>query len=328
MKSTFSFVAAWMVAALVLIIPSCKEDPYYNAPGDNAYNGGAVVIENSWDDEDDLVIPAGVKVINVDSAKKICSALSSGQITSEVYYVKGLVTSYVDKYSHPQRSGAGTFYMVDSPVGETATFEAYSVTNLGGNPFVDISEVQDYVGSWIIVEAKLTKYNTILETQNGGKIIARTYHKVNTEGDGSLENPYTIGDIIALNRADDNDVYVRGIVRGVAGENDLEFAPGEDGGFSMVNNILLSDYPMEDSEGEMIENLVYLSLPRGSERTLLNLGTAEQVESVLGHEVIVRGKMNKVTVNILPPDAQTPITVSVMMSAILYPSDAQIVGAE
>ena len=292
MRNYISVFAAAMLLVLAATMPSCKEHPYYNSPSDNQYNTGSVSDMVWWDDESELIIPEGIEVITVQEAIEICRTLASGQTTTDTYYIKGMVHSIVSKYSSAT-DGWATFYMVDEKQETNPTFEAFKCYDIDGAKFTSMEQINNLRGSWVVVQAPLTSYNGTPETAQEGSLLTRTYHKVETEGDGTLENPYTIADLIALDRNTAEEVYVRGIIRGCATDNPatqegLQFQPGEDGGFDKITNIVLAD----DIEETLIENMVAVELPnRTSIQKLLHLGDEEHVAANLGKEVIVHGKI-------------------------------------
>ena len=293
MRNYISVLAASMLMVLAATMPSCKEDPYYNSPSDNQYNTGSVAEMVWWDDESELIIPEGIEVITVQEAIEICRKLASGQSTQEYYYIKGMVHSIVSRYSSAT-DGWATFYMVDNKAEVKPTFEAFKCYDIEGAKFTSMEQINNMRGSWVVVYAQLTSYNGIPETVQEGSLFTRTYHKVETVGDGTLENPYTIADLIALDRVLPNEVYIRGIIRGCAVQDPtteevtLQFEPGEDGGFDKGSNIIIADSPTET----LMENMVAIQLVRRTSiEALLNLGDAEQVAANLGKEVIVCGKL-------------------------------------
>ena len=291
MKSTLQSLAALMLVAMAGMLPSCKENPYYNSPSDNSFNGEPVVLTAWWDDVNGLVIPAGVEVISVDSAKKVCAALGDGKQSSQEYYVMGLVHSIVDRYSSVE---SATFYMVDKPSEVNAQFEGFRLKNIGGGNFASMEEVTGLRGSWVVIKAKLTLFGTTPETVQSGQIIARTYHKVKTKGDGSLEKPYNVADILKLGRGTEEEVYVKAYIRGVIGKNGFELEP-TDGRFSKNTNLILADN-LDEIIGE---NMIAVELLDGSGiREGMKLGVAANTDKYWGQEVILKGKIGTYKYNI------------------------------
>jgi len=79
-KSIFMLVA---MAAMVMV--SCKETPYINAPGTNN--------ENIPDSIQVLIPDTNGIEISVDSAIALCRSLPNGGETTEVYKIRGMVTA-------------------------------------------------------------------------------------------------------------------------------------------------------------------------------------------------------------------------------------------
>ncbi len=297
MKRTSIFLTAVLIGMAALSFTSCKETPYYPAPGDNdaSVSGTttpAVTITKWWySGDEDLNIPENT--ISVKEAMEIGKALAKGATTAETYYIKGLVYTTPTEETY-QGNQQRTFYMVTDSTDILTQFYVYRATS----SIADLSKLQ---GCWVVIKCQIMNYNGTIETAQGtGSIYSRTMPVVTTVGKGTLESPYTVADIIALNTVTTKAVYVRGYIRGVTttaedgtilNENEeLKFTPDDELGFTNNINILLADN-LTDTNAS---SLVVAKLPaRGSAiRTALQLGVPEYAER-LGQEVIICGKLDQ-----------------------------------
>ena len=293
MKRTSIFLMAALIGLAALSFTSCKENPYYPAPGDNnaalSGNPSAITVTKWWYSGDEtLNIPSST--ISVKEAIEIGKKLPSGATTDQLYYIKGLVKSDVQEGSYnnvPQF----TFNMVSDSTDAVSQFVAYQVA-------ASVPDVSKLKGCWVVVYSRLQNYQGTIEAQRG-TITSRTMPIISTEGDGTPANPYTIADLLALDRVSTDKVYVRGYIRGVTTtaengtilneESELKFTPDDEQGFTNNINILLADN-LTDTKAA---SLVVAKLPaRGSAiRTALQLGVPEYAER-LGQKVIICGQLD------------------------------------
>ncbi len=294
MKRTSISLMAAMIGFAALSFTSCKENPYYPAPGDNnaALNGNPqfITITKWWYSGDEgLNVPAGA--ISVKEAIEIGKTLPSGAVTEQLYYIKGLVKSDVTEGSY-NNTPQYTFNMVSDSTDATSNFIAYQVSST----LPDMSKLK---GCWVVVYSKLQNYNGTIEAQRGS-ITSRTQPIIKTQGNGTLDNPYTVADLLALDRVSTQKVYVRGYIRGVTTvaetgtitneAEELHFAPMDEQGFANNINILLAD----NTTDTQASSLIVAKLPgRGTDiRKALQLGVPEYADR-LGQEVIICGQLDK-----------------------------------
>lgn len=289
MKKNFYLLLLTIAAAVI----SCQEKGNIPAPGDYT-NTENRPLKFAVDDTTGFVIPEGA--ITTREANEICKTLASGATTTDEYIVVGVVKNLVDKYTS---TDACSFYMVsyEHPYSIDAMdqFYAFKVKNIGGTSYESAGYGVE-PGNAVVIKAKLTNYNGTLESAQGGVLLATTFKEkpVETVGQGTLESPYTVADVIALGGKKNMDAYVRAYIVGamidemgeLSAEN-IEFnAPT-----TKASNILLADQPgTVDPEG-----LVPAEVPsrRGAYGDIYQALNLNANPANLGQSVLLYGALGK-----------------------------------
>ena len=166
-----------VLAGAAVSLIGCKESPYILAPGDNSNNQDSIYVAPDPipdPDPEGIDIPEGT--INVNEARKIGAALGNGEVSNEVYHIKGWVTRLGDKNADGIANyGNAQFYMSASKTGSTKEFYAYQVLGKNGNKLVDVNQVA--VGDFVVIEGKITNYKGTIETEGRGE--AHIYSSTN-----------------------------------------------------------------------------------------------------------------------------------------------------
>ena len=116
------------------------------------------------DDDSNLDVPAGT--ITCAEAIAIGKQLNDRTASSEVYYIKGIVTKN-DTYSNTiKQYGNMNFFMVDD-LSDTEQFEAYQVYGPDSVKFAALEQIQP--GNVVVLRAKIYRYGDQIETEGQGK---------------------------------------------------------------------------------------------------------------------------------------------------------------
>ena len=283
MKTNKFFLLSAAVLTMALVMNSCKE--YRNQPGDNDYNLPDREIGEWADDSTGLNVPAGA--ITVKEALAICAELQSGKSSSSSYYIKGLVQS-ASTHSGKTYADGADLYLVDK-VTDQPKFLAYLVKNVGNKAFTSDEQIVDMRGNWVVVSAKLYNYYGTPETSSGGYIYSKTNHPVVTEGDGTLENPYTMADMLKIkDNGFTSEIYVKGVIVGAVNQtatsstvssDKLEFTAPT----TLKTNILIA----ENADVQEQASVIVVKLAANTE--LRNQVNLKENPDNLHQEVIVKG---------------------------------------
>ena len=167
---------------------------------------------------------------NAAAATAEAQKLSSGEVSSKAYYIKGKVASIAtDKNGNVLNFDQGTygnatFYLSDDGT-ETNTFYCYRILYLGNEKWTDGAGDVLKVGDDVIVCAKLTMYNSTPETQqNEGYLYSLNGKTERTGGTtpqpasdlGTAEAPITVAKALEIIEgyeaagASATDAYVKG----------------------------------------------------------------------------------------------------------------------
>lgn len=247
--------------------------------------------------------------ITVAKAREIASGLASEQVTSETYYVYGIVKKLHSKHTQEtiDQYGNGSFYMVDK-TGDSDDFLAYQVYGLNKQKFTSVDQVE--VGDLVVICCHITNYNGTLET--AGKGDGYLYWSSNAKagesttpggndtpdpdglvGDGSEANPYTVGDILTLNNTKTGNYFVKGFIVGqikgdaTSAKNNCEFeAPFTANANGENTNLLIAAAAGDTAQA----HIAFIQLPTGFLRDALNLIAHPEN---LGKEVVIYGSLEK-----------------------------------
>ena len=152
-----------LTAATALFFTACKEDPYINSPGDNAYN--RTMSETKY------VPDTNCMQISVDSAIAICKAMAVNAESATMFKLSGVVTkNTTNPMNVPSNYDNINFELSDN--GNKTSISCYYTNNLDNRPFRKNAEVPR-VGSKVTVVGTLTLYqksgssSTTPELKNG-----------------------------------------------------------------------------------------------------------------------------------------------------------------
>lgn len=161
---------------------------------------------------------------------------------------------------------------------------------LGGLQFT--AEDQIKVGDKVVVLGNLTTYQGVPQIGQGSQIVKLNgeIYTIDTEGDGSESNPFTVADIIKINPTDSNNntdypdkYWITGYIVGAC--NDQAFSLVTDASaITLKTNIVLG------TTAESTTEIIPIQLPSGNVRTSLNL---VDNASNLGKQVTVYGNILK-----------------------------------
>lgn len=204
-------------------------------------------------------------------------------------FVKGTVVSISELST---QYGNATYYI--SPDGTEANqlyvFRGYG---LNGEKFTAEDELK--VGDKVVVKGALMLYNGAPQIGTGSSIMKindQQAEKYVPTGDGSVENPFTVADVIGINpknsgaNEDYPDKYwVKGYIAGaVNGQVFADAILGTTAGIESQSNIVLAP---SASTTEVVL-CIPVQLPTGDVRTALNL---VDNPTILGKEVMVYGNI-------------------------------------
>ena len=135
-----------------MMMVSCKEDAYINAPGDNSMNYDSIPVFKADTN--------GIE-IDVDGAYEIGSKLANGASTAETYKITATITSVDD-------ANIATYHNVHFYVsdGGKKSLQLRSTNYINNYPFRNKSQVPA-VGSKITVVGPLSNYNGSPQMKNG-----------------------------------------------------------------------------------------------------------------------------------------------------------------
>ena len=186
-------------------------------------------------------------------------------------YVKGIITSIksidVSKYERAQ-------YYIGETVDATETFYIYNGYYLEGKAFTSDDQIK--VGDEVVVYGNLAVFGTTNEMAANNYIYSLNGKtkaddsgenpggEVEVTGDGTLDNPYTVDDVIALynsNTAPTEAVWVKGVILGNVNTQTGETTVPSSAEEAAATNLSIGD---DDS------NLA-VQLPKGDIRTALNI---------------------------------------------------------
>ena len=154
-------------------------------------------------------------VITCAEAVAICEATGT-TATTETYTIRGYVTEI--KYAWSEQYGTATFWIADTKDGGNM-LQAYSCA-----PLTDADKVFA-VGAYVELVGKLKQYNTTNEVEKGTYTVITPADggttpptpptpPTNLVGEGTVENPYTVEDVLALNNTSKGPHYVKGFIIG------------------------------------------------------------------------------------------------------------------
>lgn len=226
MKKILYSVMALAIAAMTFTACEDVPEPY---PTPTPSNGNSAI--EGAEGDGSLANP-----FNAIAATNAAKELGSGNVSEQMYYIKGKVVSIAtDKNGNVLNFDQGTygnasFYISDDGT-STNQFYCYRVLYLGNKKWTQGAGDILKVGDEVIVCAKLTLYNTTPETQQNegylyslnGKTEGEASETTGTAtGDGTLANPFN--SVAATNEAkklasgavSDKAYYIKGKVVSIA----------------------------------------------------------------------------------------------------------------
>ena len=294
---------------VVTIVPTASSDTYTIAKfanqvrvasikvtyeGEAPENGG----DNSGDDNGGTTPPPANPegVITCAEAVAICQATGE-TATTETYTIRGYVTEIKDAYNSTY--GNISYWMADEK-GGGQVLQAYRVkpvndsdVNVKVNDYVEVvGTLVNYKGNTPEVNAGGT-YTIITAGEEGEKPSLPT----GLTGDGTMENPFTIEDVIALNNQFVGPYYVKAYIVGqvvgaslsTGAEFEAPFNPStnNDGTVNTYNTNLLVASTLGETDAA---KCVPVQLPTGDLRTNFNLPENPDMH---GQEVLICGSLQK-----------------------------------
>ena len=294
---------------VVTIVPTASSDTYTIAKfanqvrvasikvtyeGEAPENGG----DNSGDDNGGTTPPPANPegVITCAQAVEICQTTGE-TATTETYTIRGYVTEIKDAYNSTY--GNISYWMADEK-GGGQVLQAYRVkpvndsdVNVKVNDYVEVvGTLVNYKGNTPEVNAGGT-YTIITAGEEGEKPSLPT----GLTGDGTMENPFTIEDVIALNNQFVGPYYVKAYIVGqvvgaslsTGAEFEAPFNPStnNDGTVNTYNTNLLVASTLGETDAA---KCVPVQLPTGDLRTNFNLPENPDMH---GQEVLICGSLQK-----------------------------------
>lgn len=131
---------------------------------------------------------------NVAGVLEATKDLAKGATTSNEIYTKGYVAQVGD---FNESFGNITFYISDSPTGNSKKFYVYRCMGLGGEKFTAQTDLK--VGDEVIVCGKITNYNGTIEYTQGGKLVKLNDKTTNSGNEGGGGTVTPTGDNLLTN---------------------------------------------------------------------------------------------------------------------------------
>ena len=289
----------------VTVTPTASSDTYQIAKMATQVRVASIAVtyegeqapENGGDDNGGTTPPVNPEgVITCAQAVEICQATGE-TATTETYTIRGYVTEIKDAYNSTY--GNISYWMADEK-GGGQVLQAYRVkpvndsdVNVKVNDYVEVvGTLVNYKGNTPEVNAGGT-YTIITAGEEGEKPSLPT----GLTGDGTMENPFTIEDVIALNNQFVGPYYVKAYIVGqvvgaslsTGAEFEAPFNPStnNDGTVNTYNTNLLVASTLGETDAA---KCVPVQLPTGDLRTNFNLPENPDMH---GQEVLICGSLQK-----------------------------------
>ena len=156
MKKTFLIAAAFVA----ILLSSCNEAPYINAPGDNSQNYPEIPTFHP---------DTNGTVISVDAAYELGLTFKDDEKSTTPYKISGELKNLVTT-AEDISSGKYTSITFDISDGGEHVIQAYRTNNIDNKPYRDPAELPA-VGSQVTVQGYLTLYTN---SSTGKKIVELT----------------------------------------------------------------------------------------------------------------------------------------------------------
>ena len=309
---TNRFFSAVMLAATLLFAACNEKNVPSGGPGNNNGNGNGnngTETTEAVKMPESIVLPEGA--ITVSEARKIGEALASEQISEQKYYIHGWVKKLASKHADGMESyGNALFYMSEkmykdaegAMTFESDDFYVYQIyAGEGEKKFTSLDQVQ--VGDYVVIYTYITNFNGTIETP-GSKGSERGYMvmssnanfnkapevpELDSNNDGTIDHPYTVSDVIALNNTLAGSFYVKGFIVGQVNGKSMSNAElaapftGNDNGEG--TNILIAAAAGETETAKMVP----VQLPAGDIR---NISLPKNADN-LSKEVLLFGNIGE-----------------------------------
>ena len=209
------------------------------------------------------------------------------------YTVRGYVTNI--KYAWSEKFGTATFWIADTKDGGDV-LQAYNCA-----PLTEADKVFA-VGAYVELVGKLKKYNTTNEVEKGTYTIITPAEggttpeepetpEVETVGDGTEANPFTVEDVIALNNTLSGKHYVKAYIVGQAvGQSFVDGLDTEAPFVAAEGSTQGTNLAIASSLTAEVANMIPVQLPKGALRDDFNL--VENPDK-LGAQVLICGDLIK-----------------------------------
>ena len=246
--------------------------------------------EQPNDSVDTPELPEGA--ITCAEAVTICEQVGTTGST-EKYTVRGYVTNI--KYAWSEQYGTATFWIADTKDGGDV-LQAYNCA-----PLTEADKVFA-VGAYVELVGKLKKYNTTNEVEKGTYTVITPAEggttpeepetpEVETVGDGTEANPFTVEDVIALNNTLSGKHYVKAYIVGQAvGQSFVDGLDTEAPFVAAEGSTQGTNLAIASSLTAEVANMIPVQLPKGALRDDFNL--VENPDK-LGAQVLICGDLIK-----------------------------------
>lgn len=224
-----------LTAAVVMAFFGCKENPYINAPGDNAQNTDSIPTIADPDptpDPEGVAIPEGT--LNVNEAVKIAKKLAAGSVSEDRYFIKGWVVSFDskgrgDSFDENFAKYGNDFVWISARQDGQGTkqFYAYRVLGKFGAKLPDQECIQ--IGDFIVLSCYMTNYNGTYESNGLCHIYSSSNAHYNemfpwvfpgcpepNEGELSVTGAEKVSAILANKETSGETYKIRGVVTSVS----------------------------------------------------------------------------------------------------------------
>lgn len=235
MKTIIRTMMALAIAAFTFTACEDVPEPYLTptpSNGDNPQEEGIATGDGTLENP-----------FNAIAAANAAKELGSGNVSEQVYYIKGKVVSIAtDKNGNVLNFDQGTYgnasFFISDDGTSTNQFYCYRVLYLGNKKWTQGAGDILKVGDEVIVCAKITMYNTTPETQQNEGFLYSLNGKSEggggseetgtATGDGTLANPYNSVAAIAYAKSvgdteSDKDVYIKGKVASITEQYGTQF---------------------------------------------------------------------------------------------------------
>lgn len=220
--------------------------------------------------------------------------------TTESYTVRGYVTVLQEAYN--SQFGNATFYIADTKDGGKVLLSYRVKPENDAAKAVKVGDYVEVIGTLVNYKGNTPevstggKYTIVIAAEGGDTPVEPEIPEVETVGDGTEANPFTVEDVIALNNTLSGKHYVRAYIVGHA--NGASFADGLDleapfeGSTNTDGSVATqgTNLAIASTLTPDIANIIPVQLPKNNLRNDFNL--VEHPE-MLGKQVLICGELVK-----------------------------------